>query len=211
MYKLILGFLLLATLNACAVFNTSFDQDQTANFQTYKTFAWLVKQPVIYKDNFDNDILENNIKNIASEELIKRGLRVDTVNPDLIIDFKLQVENKINQQQVPIYGHPYNYGYGYRNYGYNYGYTGRNSTYYNAYMQPDVIVGYRTQNIPYKDGTLHILVIDRKANKLIWNGAGEEVVTDPSSYEIDIRKGIPEIFKNYPIADTTIKQKSNRF
>lgn len=211
MGKLFFALLLLATLNACAVFNTSFDQDQSVNFTKYRTFAWLVKQPVVYKDNFDNDILENNIKNYASEELIKRGLRVDTANPDLILDFKLQVENKINQQQVPIYGHPYNYGYGYRNYGYNYGYNNMNNMYYNAYAQPDVIVGYKTQNIPYKDGTLHILVIDRSSNKLIWNGWGEEVVTDPGSYENDIRKGIPEIFKNFPIADPTVKNKYNRY
>ena len=221
MYKLFLPLLILLTFQSCAVFNTSYEIDKSVNFSNYKTFAWLVKQPVRYENNFFYDTLDNHIKSIVRKELLKRGLQVDTANPDLILDFYFKVEQKMALQQVPQFGHLHNYEKGYRENGYNYQYHGINSNRYrnqgvntnsyNDYSQREDIVGYKTEEVEIeKDRTLSIMVIDLDSNKLVWKGCGIEIVSDLRTYEKDIKKGIPEIFKNFPILDTLKKNRKFR-
>ena len=208
MYKLILTLYIILLFQSCAVFKTSFEIDKSVNFSNYKTFAWLVKQPVTYENNFLYDTLDNHIKSIVSKELFNRGLQVDTANPDLILDFNLKIDQKIAERQVPQYGHPHNYEKGYRHHGYKYEYQNMNPNNYNAYSQREEIVGYETVGVELeKERTLSIMVIDLDSNKLVWKGCGIEIVSNLNTYEKDIKKGIPEIFKNFPILDTLTRKK----
>ena len=178
-----------ALLSSCAVLNVGSDQDNTIDFKQYKTFAWYAKDPTSLKnDQFDNQIIESNIKNLVSAELKRRGYIVDIDSPDVLLDYNIMIEKKVDQQQAPVYYHPYNYGY------YN-PYRPLNTPY--AYQQN--VIGYQTQNIPYKDGTLTLSMVDRKTNRLIWRGWGEGVVTDAQVYESQLPKGIDEIFNEFPI------------
>ena len=199
--KILAGLVICTTtlLISCTVFNVGTDQDNSIDFKQYKTFAWYAKDPTTIKnDQFDNQILESNIKNIVSAELKKRGYKVDIDSPDVLLDFDIMIEKKTDQQQVPIYSYPYNYGY------YN-PYRPSN----NPYLYQQRIVGYQTQNIPYKDGTLTLSMIDRKTSRLVWRGWGEGVVTDVQLYESQLPKGIDEIFKNFPVKLISINNKIN--
>ena len=189
--KTLIGFVLLTTtlLSSCAVLNVDSDQDNTIDFKQYKTFAWYAKDPTAFKNNeFDNQIVESNIKNLVSAELKRRGYKVDIDSPDVLLDFDVMIEKKTDQQQVPVYSYPYNYGY-YNPY--------RPNNYPYTYQQR--VIGYQTQNIPYKDGTLTLSMIDRKTNRLVWRGWGEGVVTDVQVYESQLPKGIDEIFNKFPV------------
>ena len=196
-FKVVLMAFVAILFFGCALMNVGYDQDNTVDFKQYKKFAWYIKDPTAFKyDEFDNQILESNIKNLVSGELKKRGYIVSVENPDLLLDYELMIERKVNQVQTPVYSHPYNYGYGYPN---------RPGTFYN---NSSVIIGYQTQNIPYKDGTLTISMVDRKTNKLVWRGWGEEIVTDAQTYESQLPEGISEIFKQFPLPSlVTQKQK----
>ncbi|HQQ94888.1 MAG TPA: DUF4136 domain-containing protein [Bacteroidia bacterium] len=189
LYYSVLFFLSGLFLSGCATVLTGSDKDNTVNFFQYKSFAWYARDPSSFKnDQFDNQIIESNVKNLVSGELKRRGFTVDLDEPDLLINYDLMIEKKTEQVQTPIYYHPYNYGF------------------YNPY-RPDIrpyaypspIISYQTENIPYKEGTLTISIVDKKTNRLIWRGWGVGTVSDAQTYESELPKAIHEIFKAFPV------------
>ena len=53
--------------------------------------------------------------------------------------------------------------------------------------------------VPYKEGTLTILVIDRKTNSLVWKGWAVGTVTDEQPYQRQLENSIKRIFKTFPV------------
>ena len=200
----LLGFSALL-FNSCASTTVYSDVSTGVNFNTYKSFAWLPKTHDADQKNstFDNEIIENNIKNLTSGELKNRGFKVDINEPDLLLDFYISVANKVDHVTTPIYGHPYNYGFNQQTYNGNYSnniYSNNNSYYNNnSYLNMNTVVGYSTQNIPYQEGTLTILIIDRKENKLIWKGWSVGTLYDEQSFEYELPSDIRRLFKQFPI------------
>lgn len=206
MNKLLLLSVLFAKLfTGCTTMAIYTDADESVNFNKFKTYAWSPQKHIHqYKNRkFDNDIVENRIQTNVMAELNRRGLQLDTANPDLILDFDIMTEKKVKQDLEPVYiGSPYyfrgfnNYrGYRYRNnfydyggwnnyYGYNYGYT----------------MGYRSVNIPYKEGTVIIDMVDADANKLVWKGYAVGELTDPDTFSKELPIDIQEMFEEFPLA-----------
>lgn len=176
-------------LTSCSVYKIASDKDSTIDFSKYKTFAWYAKNPQSFKNSqFDNQIIESNIKNYVSAELKKRGMTVNVDNPDVLLDYSLMIENKTEQAQNPIYSHPYNYGY-YNPY----------RPMANQYIYSSTIIGYKTTNVPYKEGTLTISMVDKSNNRVVWRGWSEGTLTDAQSYESDLHNDIHKILKKYPL------------
>ncbi|MDB5272274.1 MAG: hypothetical protein JWO58_641 [Chitinophagaceae bacterium] len=200
-----------ALLTSCAATSVSSDYNRSLDFRQYKTFAWLPKTHDPKNDSqFDNQIVETNIKNLASGELKSRGYSVDVDQPDLLIDFYVEVANKVDHVTTPVYNYAYNYN-NYNNNGYNNNYNrpynnniySNNNSYYNnnSYLSSGtpVITNYVTQDVPYEQGTLTILIIDRKTNDLLWKGWSVGVVTDESSFEYELPSDIRRLFKQFPV------------
>jgi len=199
-----------ALLSSCAATSVSSDYNRSLDFKQYKTFAWLPKTHDPKNDSqFDNQIVETNIKNLASGELKSRGYTVDVDQPDLLIDFYVEVQNEVDHVTTPVYGYAYNYN-SYNSYNGNYNrpynnniYSNNNSyynnnTYLNNTGMP-VVTGYTTQNVPYEQGTLTILIMDRKTNDLLWKGWSVGVVTDETSFEYELPSDIRRLFKQFPV------------
>lgn len=202
--SLLIVFLL---LESCAPTIIYSDFSKTIDFKNYKTFAWLPKNHDPSQDTqFDNQIVETNIKNLASGELKARGYAVDIAQPDILLDFYINVADKVQHVSTPIYGHPYNYNnYNpnqspYRNnmYSNNNSYYNNNS-YFNNNNTPAVIVGYQNQDIPYEEGTLTIVIVDRKSNQLIWKGWSVGSVTNEQNFEYELPSDIRRLFKQFPV------------
>ena len=194
-----LVFLLLSSCAPTAIFS---DYNRSLDFKTYKTFAWLPKTHDPKNDGpFDNQIVETNIKNLGSGELKSRGYKVDTNAPDLLIDFYVDVANKVDHVSTPVYGYAYNYNGNFSGAYNNNMYSYRNSYYgNNSYLNTaPVVVGYTNQDIPYEEGTLTILIIDRKTNTLIWKGWSVGSVTDESSFEYELPSDMKRLFKEFPV------------
>jgi hypothetical protein len=193
-------------LSSCAPTVVSSDYNRALNFKEYKTFAWLPKTHDVNNNNqFDNQIVETNIKNLGSGELKSRGYVVDVDQPDILVDFYIEVANKVQHVSTPVYGYAYNYNNynnGYNNYNNNM-YSNRNSYYNNnSYLNNNavpVVVGYKNQDIPYEEGTLTIVMIDRKTNQMIWKGWSVGTVTDESSFEYELPSDIRRLFKQFPV------------
>jgi hypothetical protein len=224
-------------LSGCLNASIFTDYDRSNDFSSYKTFAWSPEpHPPHKNENFDTQIIENNIKNYASEELKKRGYVVDITNPDIILDFDILVEKKTQTVTSTASSYPSNYngsynnnrynnsgyyggsnvnsGYNNINSGYNNSNNGYNSGYnnntmnngYNNNMMP-YQVGNTTSQVPYKEGTITIDVFDKKKNQFVWKGWAEEDLTDPESFSNDLQNDVHAIFKDYPVAVIKVKKK----
>jgi hypothetical protein len=205
MNRILLMSALMATLfTRCTTMAIYTDVDKSVNFKNYKTYAWSPQKHIHKHKNqkFDNDIIEKRIQTNVMDELNKRGLKLDTTNPDIILDFDIMTEKKVKQDIEPVYiNSPYYYrgfnnynGYRYRNNFYNYG--GWNNYYSYGYGYN---MGYRTVNIPYKEGTVIIDIVDADANKLVWKGYAIGELTDPDTFEAELPRDIGKMFKEFPV------------
>jgi hypothetical protein len=180
---------------ACSTATTFSDRDRSANFSTYKTFAWL-PNPVDSFNNelFSNEIIETNIKNYVNKEMQDRGYTIDIDSPDLILEYNVDLERKNRVETAPMYQYPYNYNWSYNpNYDRYFGYR------FGSKPTPAPYESYTTSEIPYNEGTLNISVIDRKTNKLVWRGWSTGTIIDATSYRTNIERDIHAMFLEYPV------------
>jgi hypothetical protein len=68
---------------------------------------------------------------------------------------------------------------------------------YNNYFTIPRIAGTNVEQIPYKEGTIVIDLIDRRTNEIVWRGSAEDVVT-PNNLDEEVRAYIAEIFEQFP-------------
>jgi hypothetical protein len=194
MKKLLTPALIILFCWGCASVNTYSDIDRSIDFSGYRTFAWLPTPMDTFKNGmYDNQIIENNVKNHVNKEMFSRGYRTDVDSPDLILEYNILVEKALRTVENPIYSYPYNYNWGYSPYydswyRYRYGFAG-----------PPYVIGYNTTQIPYTQGTLTLSVIDRKKNRLIWRGWSVGTMSDPGNYHQVLEKDVKNIFKKYPV------------
>lgn len=153
--------------------------DETIDFKQYKKFAFF-KQ--LDTDHRYQTLVSQHLKKATTDEMQKRGYVLDQANPELLINFNTNVENKQSVQQVPS-----TMGMGY------YGYRGR--YYYNAWPS------YETHIDNYQEGTVNIDLVDKKQNKMIWEG----VAVGRLNKEIRqntlpvLEKVVSEIFAKFPV------------
>jgi hypothetical protein len=191
--------------------SVDYDIDRSVNFRKYKTYAWIPSQDVPYKDQrYNNQIVENNIKSFSSASLTSKGLQLNVDTPDLLFYYDLQIEKGEHTMQVPIYAHPHNFAppppmmmpmHP--------GMNGQQMLMQQQMMQQQMmmqqqwmpgpqIIGYETRRIPFKNGTLTIVCIERKTNRMIWRGWSESSITDPRTYRENLERKISLIFNRFP-------------
>jgi hypothetical protein len=154
------------------------------NFNNYKTFGWATDKGVKKSGRANNDIVDNNIKNSISAELEKKGWQETDQQPDVLLDYNVTVEKGVRQATDPVYNYPYS-GYFYNSW------RGRRGYYYN----PGFFAGYHTYNVPFKEGTLTVNMVDAKTNKLIWQGWAKGDITTKYVTTKEAETDVKSIFK----------------
>ena len=177
-------------LTSCSA-TTHFETAAGVNFSNYKTFGWANVNGEKKEDIADNDIVDNNIKNAITTQLENKGWRETTQNPDVILDYNVMVEKKVARESEPVYSYPYTHYY----------YNGlRNRRGYMYY--PNDLVGYHTYNVPFKQGTLTVNMVDAKTNKLIWQGTAQGDVSSKTVTTSEMQTDVASIFKKFDLPKT---------
>ena len=156
------------------------DSDPTANLASYKTFAFF--------DDLATDkspyttMLTSRLKTATQRELERRGCMLTTTDPQLLVNFNVNVESRTDVQSTPAMG-----GY----YGYRTGYYGM----WGGYPQ-DV------HTTHYKEGTLAIDLVDAAKKQLVWQGIAQgrikkSAVENPGPA---VDKVVTDIFLKHPVA-----------
>lgn len=156
------------------------DYDRAADFGKYRTYGFLAQAGT---DEGDFKSLSTQmLQNAASRQMEARGYtRSD--NPDLVINFKGQLEEKTDIESTPA---PY--------YGPGWGYGGWGGAYWGGWGGTEVTT--RRYNV----GTLVMDVVDREKRQVVYQGGIEGVVTREmmQNREATITAAVEHIFSKYP-------------
>ncbi|MDQ1303923.1 MAG: hypothetical protein QG595_1906 [Pseudomonadota bacterium] len=133
------------------------DGDPNVNIPAYRTFGFF--SSVATDKAGYSTILTTRLKDATRRELEKHGYVYAESDPELLINFNLNVVDK-----TEIYSTPGSTGYGY--YGYRSGMYGGWAGY-----PPEI------ESRNYRQGTLGIDVVDAAKKALVWQGVAEARVT----------------------------------
>ena len=180
----------------------SSDYDRSVNFNTYKTYAWLNNHQAHAPTPYDNEIIENNIKNYVDHELFDRNYTPKVDTPDLLFELVLSNQKKVTTTTTPVYSTPSYSAYPPNSYRYynqnNYRWNSNGYNNYN-YIRPSYQIGSKVTNTEFNQSTITINVFDRVSNRLIWTGSGKGDIYDNQYIQNSIHPAVDAILKQYPI------------
>lgn len=174
-------------LHACSPGPQLYNSEKLTDkdFRTYKTFAFSPTTDTAYTVMINKKQLEEDLAQAAINELTKRGLTMDTKNPDCIFTYTLKMNRKyaVDQQQEVVYSPNYYPGF-YPNTGVVMFSSDNRPAVYNGKMNIDTL----------REGSLIINMIDPKENKVVWRATGQG--ENRETYRQPPRNVIDEIVKN---------------
>jgi hypothetical protein len=152
--------------------------NQSIDFSQYKTFGFF--QPLDTDSRYES-LTSQYLKQTTVTEMTRRGFVLSKNEPDLLINFHRDIQNKQHIDEIPITG----YG-GYREY--------RGHLYYDSW------VGYRTYIDNYQEGKLSIDIVDSRLNKVIWQGEALERINEEhlNNLQATLQKTVSQIFTQFP-------------
>lgn len=200
-YSILLVAALVANFGCNAYTDIQATADKDANFSKFKSFAWLPDKADTANTPYNNEIIRNNIRNYFSKEMSDRGLKVDTENPDLLLEIAItNTPHRVWQTYNDRYYYSNRYYYRSRYYS-----PYRNRYYYERYPQYmyDNPMGYQ-RRVPetHIDNSITFNVVDAKMKRLAWTGTIGADIYDPSVIQHDIHPAIIKLMERFPIKIT---------
>lgn len=167
------------------------DKKAAVNMNQFSSFAFLPNQDTIQTSKYDDALVNEVVIDAIRENMRELDYRLDRSQPDLLVYYHLMFDEEVAVNANPVYT---NYSY-YRP-GYYVGPYYRNYLYNNYFTVPR-IAGAGIEQIPYKEGTIVIDIINRRTNEIIWRGKANDVVT-PYNVEEQLRRYVNAIFDEFP-------------
>ncbi len=176
------GVLLLCLLTAIGGCSSSmqvnYDYDPTTDFQAYETYRWVERPQTPEGDArtavMNDPLIEQRVRQAVNAQLLAKGLRQESDNPDLLVLYHLGLEDKVDVTD----------------WGYSYDDNMR------GYQDREI------DAFEYKEGTLIVDLIDRSSEVLIWRGTARDAVEEknraPEKGEKKINEAVTKIFAAYP-------------
>jgi hypothetical protein len=156
------------------------DTDPSADFSTYRTFAFF--EPLAVEDKGYSTPGSKRLRAATRSELEARGYVYDEARPDLLVNINAYINERQDVINTPYLQHNLYYSYRAR-----------------GYVSAPYWVN-RTDVYNYTEGTLNVDLVDARAKQLVWEGVavGRMANTRPSERDTRIKQAIGEIFAQYP-------------
>lgn len=167
------------------------DKMTSKSMSSYTSYAFLPNQDTIQTSNYNNDQVNEIVIDEIRKNMQEKNYRLDRNQPDLLVYYHLMMDEENAVNANPVYT---NYSY-YRP-GHYVGPYYRNYAYNNYFTIPR-IAGANVQQVPYREGTLVIDLIDRRTNEIVWRGRAEDVV-EPNNLDQELRSYVNAIFDRLP-------------
>lgn len=149
--------------------------DPATDFSGFRTFSFM--QQLGTDSRGTRSMLSARLSAATTRELEARGLQFVSNNPDLLVNFFSGAQSGIQMTNMPIFVMPVpNYG----------AWTG-----YRATFAPGERI---------TEGTLGVHLVDRRSNRLVWEGIARDRVTEAMTEDPDatINQLIESIFAEFP-------------
>jgi hypothetical protein len=165
-------------LGACATGpDIRHDINPAADFAGYKTFGFF--SPLATDRSGYQSVLTTRLKEATRRALESKGFVFSESNPDLLINFFANVQEKQELRSMPGPGY-----YGYR------------AGFYGGWGMSGV------QTISYREGTLTVDVVEARRRMLVWQATAEGTVSDAARNNPGpaIDAVVPQMMAPLPVA-----------
>lgn len=160
------------------------EKDNSVNLSDYKTYMWVdVKSNENDASRRATSFADVSVHNSVNAQLNNWGWREVTDNPDVLISYDVLVEGNVETQNDPVYSQPYSRIYYNR-------FTGRWSSIY----YPSQFLGYQQYQVPVREATVTITMMDADSDKKIWQGWTTERLSE-GLRDLDVKRSVRNIFK----------------
>lgn len=158
--------------------------DSRVDFSRYASFGFV--DPLGTDRSGYQTIISQYLKEATRREMELRGFRYVDADPDLMLNFNAQLNEKLRVSGTMA--GPY-YGMGY------YGYRGGM---YGAWP----MYGAEPWVTTYREGTLNIDVVDRARRQMVWEGVAVDTVTEKTTEQVKatIDATVAAVFAKFPVA-----------
>jgi uncharacterized protein DUF4136 len=158
----------------------SSEADPEADFGSYRTFGFYAPL-ALEKEGYATPTTDR-IKAAARAQMESRGYVFTADQPDLWVNLNAYMQEKTDVSTIPTVD-------------YNYYYSYRARSYFAVPYWRD-----QTQVRQYTEGTLNVDLVDRRKNRLVWEGiaVGRIAKLKPVEREARIDATVAEIFARYP-------------
>jgi hypothetical protein len=181
----------LALLGACSSNPPIIDYDRSADFGSYKTYAFISDRPMIRdpESPTGSPLLEGRLMQATDETLQGKGFAKvdDPESADFTIGFTVGTRDKIKVNSYPEPYRPY-----YGGWGWGSPYYGGVGGVYGGGTNVDVQ--------QYTEGTLAIDIYDVAGHKPVWHGVATKRITDEMRRNpgASISEAVNEILAGFP-------------
>ena len=159
------------------------------DFSKYRTFAWMdsdvkgSQNPVYY-----NQLATQQVEETVARELARKGLKEVTRRPDILLGYHFFVEEKT--RTVTNNNGPYGFYGPYSGWG-RWGYAGWGPG-WNGFG------GTQSTQEKYEAGTVVVDMVDTRTKRLIWRGAVQNAIGDPTKISQNLAKQVERIIEQFP-------------
>jgi len=182
----LLGFLAVAGCASGPSVRTSYDQG--VDFTRFRTFGFF--QPLGTDRAGYRSLVSQQLMSAAQRELQARGLQRADSDPDLLVNFNANLDQRLRVTQTPVSTSIRGF----------YGHRGRFYSTWPMYQQ--------TQIHQYTQGTLVVDVVDAARRQLVWEGLAVGRVTERTEQNLGpvLDQVVAEIFEQFPLRSSPALQ-----
>ena len=164
-------------------------KDDSVNLGSYKTYMWVD----IRSNENDNSAraaayADISVRNAVNAALRKAGWQEVTENPDALISYDILVERSTERQSDAVYSQPFTRSY----------YNPRTRRWSTIYY-PSQFMGYQSYEVPVKQGTITISMVDANSDKTVWQGWTTENMNYARFTNDEISRAVNNIFKKFQV------------
>ena len=185
--KQLISYIALIVLVASCSSPVYVQKDDAINLDSYKTYTWVDTR----ESENDNNAraaayADISMRNAVNAELSRLGWREVSENPDAFVSYDILVERATERKSDPVYSQPVTRTY------FN-PYTRR----WNTIYYPSQFMGYQNYEVPVKEGTITISILDAKTDRAVWQGWTTENMNYSRFTGDEISRSVRNIFKKF--------------
>jgi len=160
--------------------------DESTNLAKYKTYMWVQTRANQDDNRNTTSLADQGIHAAVNAELSQQGFTEVTQNPDVLVSYDILLEKSTQRQSDPVYTQPFS------------------RVYYNPYMRrwgtvyyPSQFVGCDTYDVPVREGTVTVTLIDPNSDKSVWQAWTTETLDSRKITNEEISRSVHNIFKKF--------------
>ena len=171
---------------------SNISKESAKKLKGYSTYSYLPNKDTILSKDYDNDRLHEVIISTINDNMASEDFAIDNRQPDVLVYVHTMFDEKVDVNANPVYT---NFSY-YRP-GLFIGPYYEDYTYENYFTIQRIDADAAIKQLPYKEKSIVIDLIDRRNNQILWRGTADEEIGS-RRLEKDLRNYVDEIFKKFP-------------